>query len=194
MHEIIGQGSIVVSVFLLAGCVGDSTLPDASVDATTGDVVTDTTTDSPNPNDAATDVAQNDAGTDAAQDAASFHCGLVTCTLGSEGCCFKNTGTCDFNDGGDPCSYGTSWLRCSQTSQCGTNQVCCASQSNLSVGDSGPQGYFSTCTASTSCVSGQFQSAFILCSGPNDKSCPGNQTCSPVTDTTRLPQAWYYCK
>lgn len=181
--------------------------------ACTGDAVT-TTPDASVGNDAGSDVAVikdsgpdgkiDDAATDVVVDAgpSKFACDPQSCDLGQQACCYGglNQGVCQpIGDGSAFCNKGAaSQFNCARSADCNGGSVCCATDSQLSLGDAS-FGFFGRC-AST-CTSSALITAYVLCSGANDTTtCAdaaadgGPKTCAPVVTTTKFPPSYFYCK
>jgi hypothetical protein len=181
-------------------CTGDTTIP-SGPDASAQDSGNDATLKDSGPDvtaDATADTGPDDAALDAG--AKKFGCDPSSCNLGQEACCYTglNQGTCQpIGDGSAFCNKGTaSQFNCGRTSDCANGQVCCATDSQLSLADAAA-GFFGRCTST--CTGTVLVTAYTLCNGPNDTTTcvaadGGAKTCSPVVTTTKFPPSFYYCK
>lgn len=148
------RGIHLVAILFLSGCVSEAAGTDAStnMDANTADtsMLTDAGKDTSLADTSTMDAALMDAETGSTK---NFSCGTPTvCDFGTQSCCYtagNNAGTCTNppSDGGVvQCSTKSQYqFKCSATAQCGQGEVCCAAQSKLSVADSGPPPWNSSC-------------------------------------------------
>lgn len=184
-------------------CSGDSTTttPDASTGQDSG---SDSSVKDSGGQDAVADTGGDDA-SDAALDsgAKKLACDPSSCNLGQEACCYTglNQGACQpIGDGSAFCNKGAaSQFNCGKTADCTNGQVCCATDSQFSLGDAAA-GFFGRCTST--CNGSLVLTAYTLCNGANDTTTcaavdggdAGPKTCSPVTSTTKFPPSYFYCK
>ncbi len=123
--------------------------------------------------------------------AGSVNCGLKTCTIASQSCCFGSNITpyCyakgTFN--GCKCGIGceTAVVNCDGPEDCATGEVCCATKGNVTGGS-----HFDHLACTKFCQSGITTTAAVVCHLNTSGECDGGKSC--ITDP-RLPGGYGLC-